>query len=173
MEIEVKFRLSDEMEANIMACCANERQKVESQLDNYFQTWAGGPALRLRKDNTDACVTLKSKFSEVNGIRTREEVEPSILPAEAGDWTRLFNLLAFPTSTVVAKVRTSIYLDGGVTLCLDNVAGVGKFIEFEIMGSPEDPTVVEQLERTIRNYGFAHEPRVAESYRELVEAAAT
>jgi predicted adenylyl cyclase CyaB len=172
VEIEVKFRLSDQMEANIQALCANKGYTLETQRDVYFQTPAGGPALRIRDSGLGACVTLKNKFSEVNGVRTRVEIEPTVVPGEIEDWIRVFGELGFPAGTIVNKTRCSFALERGVTICLDNIAGVGKFIEFEVIGSPEDPTVIERLERTIRNYGFALEPRVTESYRELVEAAA-
>lgn len=173
MEIEVKFRLTAEQEQQLLAAYPEQAGPEEKQQDIYFFTgFDGKPSLRVRSDASGACVTAKANFAETGGVRTRLELEPMISPADSDTWVRIFNLLGFPTWTVVTKMRRCIQLPGGVTLCLDTVEGAGKFIEFEILAEADKVSEASQtLNQVIAQLGFAGVPRVTQSYRELVQAS--
>jgi predicted adenylyl cyclase CyaB len=169
MEIETKFQLSPEREAQLVARLGDPEATV-AQRDVYLKT-AGLPvALRVRQDGDEARVTLKSGFTKVQGIRVRDEWEPTIDPAELATWLTIFERLGFPAGTTVEKTRRSWSLPGGVHCLLDTLEGVGTFCEVEVVAD-EPKEALQRLEVAIADLGLADLPRLTSSYRDLVKQA--
>lgn len=168
MEIEAKLPLSPERAAALRARLGSPLE-VQQQRDIYLKT-AGLPvALRVRQAGDSACVTLKSGFEEVDGIRVREEIEPVIRPEDVPAWLTIFERLGLPAGLVVAKTR-AVYEVEGVHVLLDAIEGLGEFVEIEAIEDSADAAVA-RLEHAIRVLGLDDLPRITDSYRELLQAS--
>lgn len=169
MEIEAKFALSAEREAQLLARLGPPEATV-AQRDIYLKT-AGLPvALRVRQDGDQARVTLKSGFTKVQGIRVRDEWEPTIWPSELTTWLTIFERLGFPAGTTVEKSRRSWTLPSGVHCLIDTLDGIGTFCEVEAVAD-EPEGALKALELAITELGLGDLPRLTRSYRDLVEQA--
>lgn len=169
MEIEAKFRLDA---SQLQALRERLGPPVETvrQRDVYLET-AGLPvALRVRRDGERACVTLKQGFEKVAGIRVREEFEPRIAPDELDTWLTIFERLGFPAGEAVEKTREVYAQPHGVHVLLDQVDGLGSFVEVESVA--DDATAaLAHLEAAIAALGLGAQPRLTRSYRELLRDA--
>lgn len=91
-------------------------------------------ALRLRQTGDKCLITYKGPKLSAN-TKTRIEHETVI-----GDYNSARNILAalgFIESGIVEKTRT-LYRLGEMEVCLDEVDGVGMFVELEIIGELAD-----------------------------------
>jgi adenylate cyclase class 2 len=165
MEVEAKIPLTAE-QAGLLRKRLGEPQARHTQRDLYLAT-AGLPvALRIRQDDEQAWVTLKTGFQQVQGIKVREELEPGIRPEEVPAWLRMFEALGFPRGLEVAKRRHE-YDMGGFHVLIDEVEGLGTFAEVEALAE-DGHSAVAKLEAAIKELGLDGLPRVSESYRELL-----
>lgn len=167
MEIEAKIPVTADqalaLRERLGAPVATHRQR-----DIYLAT-AGLPvALRVRQDDAHAWVTLKSGFTQVEGIKVREELEPVIRPEDVPTWLAIFERLGLPEGLTVSKHRDE-YAYGGVHVLLDTVDELGTFVEVEAVAD-DAPAALVKLEAAIRDLGLGELPRVSESYRELLIA---
>ena len=124
----------------------------------------------MRQDGDAACVTLKAGFEKVQGIRVREEWEPTIRPDQLETWLVIFERLGFPRGDEVAKRREIWHRPGGVHVVIDTIAGLGTYAEVEAVADARDATLA-LLEAAIVELGLADHARITTSYRELVAAA--
>ena len=167
-EVEAKLPLSPE-EARRLRALLGEPTAVHRQRDVYVAT-AGLPvALRVRQDDERAWVTLKSGFTQVAGIKVREEIEPAIRPEDVADWLRLFERLGLPAGLTVAKRREEYALEDGVHVLIDEVEQLGTFAEVEALAE-DGAAAVAKLEAAIARLGLGELPREQQSYRELLAA---
>jgi adenylate cyclase, class 2 len=138
-EIEHKFWADDH--AAVRARLANATPAYErDEADHYFaapdrdyaQT---DEAFRLRVSGPEAVLTYKGP-KRPGEVKTRTEIElPLALGCDA-DAVRLLLALRYSPVAVVRKRREALTLsrDGfEVTVCLDDVERVGRFVEIEIL----------------------------------------
>jgi len=86
-------------------------------------------ALRVRKQNGTTIVTYKGKrFDRVT--KTRSEINLVV----DGDASGLFEVLGFRPAGRVKKRRKE-YIIGEVKVCLDDVEGLGHYVELEALGT--------------------------------------
>ncbi|MBN1501249.1 MAG: class IV adenylate cyclase [Spirochaetes bacterium] len=143
LEIEIKAfcKSHDEVEKKLMACGAEFKELVNEE-DVYFQHPSRdfsktGEAFRLRRINDKYCITYKGpKLS--SKAKTRFEEETFI--DDAGKAVIIFEKLGFKKAGSVRKKR-KIYFYNSAEICLDEVEGLGCFVEIEKMG--DDPIPVE------------------------------
>ena len=165
MEIEAKLPL-DATRAEALRRRLGTPEAVHRQVDVYLAT-AGVPvALRVRQDDTQAWVTLKSGFEKVAGIRVREEIEPPIRVEDVPAWLTIFERLGFPAGSRVAKRREE-YAFMGVHVLIDEIEDLGTFCEVESVAD-DAPAALERLEAAIAALGLGDLPRIEQSYRELL-----
>ena len=137
VEIEVKAYAEDlaVIEARLQRLGATFTGAVH-QTDRYFthpqrdfaQT---DEALRIRIADDCAFMTYKGrKFDRLS--KTREEIEIAVGNAAAA--TRLLERLGFTPVAAVMKLRRTYEL-GDYTICLDDVVGLGTFVEVEAHGA--------------------------------------
>jgi len=126
-------------------------------------------ALRIRVRRFDghfeAFLTYKGpKLDKVS--KTREEIEVLIEDPEAH--ARILEALGFREVLTVEKVRERYYVEKGVTITLDEVNGLGKFVEAEAMTEDESNVqeLVEFLMGILRELGVRRFER--RSYLELI-----
>lgn len=186
-EVEIKFRLLDRSatERRLAALGARLRPPI-AQSDTYFshpcrdfaQT---DEALRLRQNGDQVAITWKGPRLDAT-TKTRQEIElplavgcaAATTPAYALEqWTGLLDALGFRPAGTVAKKRTPGSVDWqgrDVEVALDAVAGLGDFLEIEIVAMEDDlaaaTACLESLAVTL-----GADQRERRSYLELVLAA--
>ena len=173
-EVEIKFRVTDpaalERRLTALGChCTSVVEQVDRYLAHPCRDFAAtDEALRLRSVGDALAVTWKGPRIG-GGTKTREELELPIAasggPGAAGlaEWTALLGRLGFRTVRDVAKRRRrgSVRWRGAeVEVALDHVAGLGDFIELELVASLADVAAAEALVTTL-----AHELGCAEPER--------
>jgi adenylate cyclase class 2 len=152
-EVEMKVRAgSDDVRARLREAGAS-RSRVVFQEDTYYDAphrefAATDEALRVRREAElgegaprgveavrdaledgvfDARVTYKGPLVD-DESKTREEFETGV--ADGATMARVFSELGFSPAATVAKRREFWTLDG-VTVTVDDVAGLGGFVEAE------------------------------------------
>ncbi|NLF72508.1 MAG: class IV adenylate cyclase [Candidatus Anammoximicrobium sp.] len=146
-EVEQKYPVDDlaAMEATLAALGACFETAIE-QRDRYFahpsrdfaQT---DEALRIRQVGRQCYVTYKGPKIDP-ATKTRREIElPVSGTAEAaGQWTLLWESLGFQLVTEVCKRRRPGRIrweDADILIALDQVDGVGTFVELELAVSAD------------------------------------
>jgi adenylate cyclase class 2 len=141
-EVEMKFRVStlESIEQRLQELGA-ARDEVVMEEDAYFnhpqrdfaQT---DEAFRVRRSGTSACITYKGPKLD-RTTKTRQEVEVELAPHDDAHskCAEIFEALGFRPVQVVRKQRTRYSLnwqDRPVEITLDEVRGVGTFVELEI-----------------------------------------
>lgn len=181
-EVELKFHVADVavLERRLAALAARFGQPVE-QVDRYFahpcrDFAVTDEALRLRRVGDGVAITWKGPRIGA-GAKTREELELGLAAVgTAGGavtidhWTRLLEALGFRQVREVAKRRrpARVSWDGiEIEIALDAVAGLGDFVELELLAEPEGiPQAVVRLESLAATLGCATPER--RSYLELL-----
>jgi adenylate cyclase class 2 len=98
-------------------------------------------ALRVRRVGVKNRVTYKGPKLDKQ-TKTRTEIEVSLAEGDkaAEDFCRILENLKYRPTAVVRKERIAYHLERGgfaLEVTLDDVTGVGKFIEVEIQAPPE------------------------------------
>jgi adenylate cyclase class 2 len=179
LEAEIKLRLgpadATALRARI-AALALAPATTHHQIDTYLahpgrDFRVSDEALRLRAEDGVLRVTYKGPRLDPPR-KTREEIEFA-LDTDHATAATLLARLGFAAAAEVRKTRTEWTLHDGyrVTLCIDEVDGLGTFCEFEV----EAADVAEgraRLEATQARLGLAHLTPIGESYLELLSARA-
>lgn len=169
-EVEQKHRVVDV--AALEAQLATRGISLEPaiiQSDQYFAHPARDfaktdEALRIRTCSGTSFVTYKGPKLDAT-TKTRRELELPLHPADA-DGTRFAELLAalgFKPVATVQKQRRAFKIDHGahaVEGALDDVDGVGRFVELELLASDQN---LEEIKRVITE--LAEELRLGPSER--------
>jgi adenylate cyclase class 2 len=119
-------------------------QDVQDQADHYYNApdrdlRRSDEVFRLRRVGGQAWLTYKGP-RRAGGVKTRRELEVPLAEGEeaARDALELLRCLGYRAVAVVCKRRHVYPLrrDGfDLLVCLDELAGVGRFVELEILGS--------------------------------------
>lgn len=185
IEVEVKLPIHDriavEMENALIEAgfVKSERYK---ETDVYFdndehQIRLGGEALRVRTVDrlneqnevveTEALITFKGKKMDQVSM-TRQELETGV--SDGMEALRIFDALGFhPVDPKVCKVRTH-FSKGQMTACLDEVDGLGMFLELEVI-LDEDCAHEQALAKIgvmLRELGYTMEDTVRTSYLSML-----
>jgi adenylate cyclase, class 2 len=151
LEIEMKFPVTDfaPLEAALCGWGAGPAES-RTDADHYFNApdrdfTRTDEALRLRRIGAKNLVTYKGPKRDTQ-TKTRTEVEVPLAEGDgpARDFAALLTHLGYRPTAVVHKRRTIRHLTRGgfaMEICLDDVEGLGRFVELEIL-APE-----EQLEK--------------------------
>jgi len=135
-------------------------------------------ALRIRSHTQDghveACVTYKGPKQDARS-QTRIELETEV--ASPGTMRAILERLGFRKVLDVCKNRRG-YCRSGMNLCLDEVDGLGRFLELEIVApdGTEDAqreTLLDRLFSVLDELGVPRENLTRSSYLELLMARAT
>lgn len=170
-EVEVKYRVTDLGSVeSAMARLGARLVKVEREEDTYLQHpcrdfRASDEALRLRVINGER-VELTYKGPRSGGdIKSRLEITVG-LRGDPDSALRLLESLGFERVATVSKVRRFYVVPGTkVVVCLDDVEGLGSFVEIEAQGSPEE--VSGEVEAVARKLGLRGPP-LSKTYLELL-----
>jgi adenylate cyclase class 2 len=147
LEIEMKFPVSDwaTVESRLSEWQAQGPEILE-EADHYFNSpdrdfAKTDEALRLRRVGPASFLTYKGPKLDPN-TKTRTEIEISLAEGDptAEKTIQLFRNLGFRPVAIVKKKRAVYHVErSGFSqeVCLDDVEGLGKFVELEIL-APED-----------------------------------
>lgn len=142
--------------------------------DTYFDGGINGikksgQALRVRK--TVDCATGKEhssitfKGEKLDKISmARVELETDVADGEAAEGI-LCALGFYPVKPTVIKTR-KIFRNEDICACLDDVQGLGNFLELEIMAESEEarPAALCRIEEILRSIGYTMADTTRESY---------
>lgn len=175
IEIEVKLRIKDV--AVLEKKLLEQGYKLIETLretDTYFDGGINGikksgQALRVRR--TFNCVTGKEqsaitfKGEKIDAVSmARLELETVVESGEVAE--RILCALGFyPVQPIVVKIR-KILRNGDICACLDDVQGLGTFLELEIMAESEEarPAALERIAGILNNIGYTMDDTTRMSY---------
>lgn len=174
LEAEVKAILAgrtlEELEAAALALGYRPRS-VLRETDLYFNGdahdfAAAGEALRLRTcetegKGTEVLLTFKGPKQDLRS-NSRTEYETAVGDGETAQ--ALLEALGFHPACRVEKVRRELSL-GEITLCLDQVTGLGDFLELELLCREEDrEAAVDRLLAALDELGIPRSALTRRSY---------
>ena len=137
IEVEVKARAPPGIEAKI-AGLGGEMVGIEDHLDLYFNSQARDfrvtdEALRIRIKDGGAYLTYKGPKLD---SETKSRRELTVQVADPGAMESILKSAGFARAAVVKKRRTKYSL-GEAIVAVDEVEGLGTFIEVELSGGEE------------------------------------
>jgi adenylate cyclase class 2 len=147
LEIEMKFPGADftSLEPSLLRLGARPTPPI-MEADHYFNApdrdfARTDEALRLRRIGSANYVTYKGPKRDPQ-TKTRTEIEVPLADGDraADDFSRVLTHLGYRPVLVVRKRRQIYHLSRdrfAVEACLDDVEGLGRFAELEIVAPPE------------------------------------
>jgi len=167
IEVEVKARAPEGMEERI-AALGGELMAVESHQDLYFNSplrdfRRSDEALRIRIKEEGARLTYKGP--KIDSV-TKSRLELTVRIDDIQQMKEILGHLGFVLSATVRKQRRK-YSYQDVTLALDDVEGLGSFVEVE---AQTEADIEEQRRKVLEVMGELglHES-IRSSYLELLE----
>lgn len=163
--IELKARLASLAAArNVAERLATESLGVEVQTDTYFAGAQGRLKLRERQGRQDQLVWYSrpdASDAKASDYRLVPVTEAAALKAAL---TAAYGIL------IVVEKRREIFLCDNVRIHLDQVAGLGDFLEFEaVLGAEhDDADGLAALEKLRQEFGIEPRHLVAGSYSDLL-----
>ena len=164
LEVEVKARVTEfsKIEERLKALDATF-MKTEIQEDVYFAHPSRDfsktdEALRVRRINERYFVTYKGPKID-RETKTREEIEAG----SEKNIAEIFVKLGFTEWKAVRKERKTYRLSD-LTICLDNVAGLGNFIEIE----SNDYNNKNRIFNLFEELGIPKKDFITKSYAEML-----
>jgi len=135
---------------------------TDHQIDTYFRVPSG--RLKLREGDIENSLIFYAR-EERAGTKQSNVTLTSVPPH-----TDLKAVLTKALGVIVAvDKKREIYFVGNVKIHLDEVAGLGQFIEVEAIGSAEERDALQkQCDAFLRDFGIKPEDLVAGSYSDLL-----
>ncbi len=129
-------------------------------------------ALRVRKienlDSGEKNARITYKGAKLDSVSmSRQELETGVENADI--CKAILEQIGFQTLFIVEKRRTS-YRWGIVTACVDQVAGLGKYLELEILveQSEKREEALHRLEEILKKLGYSMQMTTRVSYLEML-----
>jgi predicted adenylyl cyclase CyaB len=163
--IELKARLHDLPAARRVAeALATQRLGVQEQIDTYFRCTNGRLKLRQITGQTAQLVWY------VRPSDPRPKASDYHLVSVPQPETLIMALRAAMGIVNVVRKRREVYLWRNVRIHLDEVEGLGQFLEFEAVLSPEidDAAGRGQLEKLMSQFDIRPEDLLAGSYTDMI-----
>ena len=121
-------------------------------------------AIRVRYTNDHAVVTYKGAKIKTSALKAREEL--NLVVDSGAVFEQMLDRLGFTRTAEVNKWRENYRLsDAAITL--DEVEGLGTFVEIEILAEDENSGTAVRIEEIAKEIGVCGEPILA-SYLELL-----
>ncbi len=159
INIEIKAKTDRIGEIREILKSIADKVYVEHQTDIYFNTSEGRLKLRKKQRKTELIYYTREKKkgpkkSEIIFLDVGEELEDIL--------TRSLGVVA------IVEKRRELYFTDNTQFHIDNVKGVGDFVEIEVMGENLEETV-KKCEEYMEMLGIKRGELVAESYCDLVQ----
>jgi adenylate cyclase class 2 len=163
--IEVKIRVPDldRIRAAALAAGASSRG-VESQTDRYYQL-AGGRRLKLRVRGAGAAELIRYDRPETGGVRASDYEVTPMRDDDAGAC-----LVPKEVPLSIVRKRRELLLIENVRIHLDDVDGLGTFLELEAVvdGAHDDAACRRQVSFLLDTFGLGAAEPIRASYGELL-----
>ncbi len=172
IEVELKGYADDEIFERV-----RERYRLlrrEYHEDTYYQhpcrdfsKTDEALRIRIRRFNGHFEAFLTYKGPKLDPLsKTRKEIEVEL--TDPDKHAQILESLGFVEVLTVTKRREKYYVEKGIVITLDDVEGLGKFIEIETMTEEEKrvPELVERLRKILTDLGVEKFER--RSYLELL-----
>jgi adenylate cyclase class 2 len=148
LEVEMKFPISDFVSVEARLAQQNAEKKASRRdVDHYFNApdrdfARTDEALRLRRIGTANFVTYKGPKRD-SQTKTRTELEVVLGQGDeaANTFVEILKRLGYRPVAVVSKQRQVFHLERAgfeLEVTLDDVDGVGRFVELEILAPEQD-----------------------------------
>jgi len=166
--IEVKIRVHDLAPLRAAALSAGACSRgVEAQTDRYYEL-VGGRRVKLRVRDGGAAEMIRYDRPETGGVRASTYDVTPVRDTDAG-------VCMVPKGapvSIVRKRRELLTIDN-VRIHLDDVDGLGTFLELEAVVDPahDDDACRHQVSALLDALGLATAEPIRASYGELVRAA--
>ncbi|MCK8517499.1 class IV adenylate cyclase [Methanoculleus sp. 7T] len=170
LEVEAKFAVPDPREVRARLNRQGVRMAVRRQeRDVYYNAphrdfGKTDEALRVRYDDTGVTVTYKGPKVRVGNAKAREEFNLAVASGETLE--AIISRLGFRRTAGVSKVR-EFYELGDVTVTLDDVEGLGTFIEIEILTEEGKEDAADRIGVIAKELGVDGPP-IYTSYLEML-----
>lgn len=170
-EVEAKLRLgpgeADLLRSRLLQLGAL-RGSLEVQVDTYFahpqrDFGTTDEALRLRHVGDAMELTYKGPREAGTGVKARKEETVHV----RDDPTELLRALGFGPAATVRKHREEWQL-GSTTVCIDDVEGLGQFVEVEVVAQ-DIVAAAALVEEALVRLGLGTAERESRAYLELLE----
>jgi adenylate cyclase class 2 len=168
--VELKARAVDwEGARRVAASIATQRVGTQHQIDTYFHCRKG--RLKLRQINGLSAQLIAYARPDEEGPKTSDY---RLVPVANPESLKAALTAALGVRIIVDK-RREIYLVDNVRIHLDDVCGLGQFLEFEAVLGPgiDETTGRKQLARLADQFSIRPEDRLAGSYADLLETSGT
>ena len=180
IEVEVKLPVSepDMVKAEILKMGFKEAAFIQER-DTYFDNAGGGirandEALRVRetKDYLTGKIRAQMNFKSRkldDRTMTRQELETGV--ENGGVCRRILQAIGYiPVAPEVIKERIMLRRES-VTACLDNVRGLGEFLELEILADSkkQKDAALGQIENILNNLGYQISDTVRTAYLSMLQ----
>ena len=172
IEVELKLKIRDKAEitASLKQLGFTEEELVV-ETDTYYTAAhhdfaALDEALRIRTvenlhtKEQSAVITYKGAKLDQTSM-TRKELETEIGDAETG--REILEYIGFVPVPPVEKQR-QYWKNGTITACVDNVKGLGDYLELEILADE----ALEKLERILNQLGYCMQDTTRTSYLSML-----
>jgi len=166
--LEIKARIADLAAARRVAeRVATKRLGVQQQVDTYFACKRG--RLKLRQIDGLSAQLVWYDRPDQPGPKTSQYV---LVPVSNPETLKAALSAALGVSRVVRK-RREIFLVENVRIHLDEVEGLGTFLEFEAMldQQPDQRAARKLLDRLAQEFGLENEALIQGSYGEMTPEA--
>lgn len=177
MEIEIKIRVGDvkSLKKKLSESGVIFKERVEN-IDRYFTPkhkdfLATKECLRIRtilSKDSNSILTYKppttAKMKKAEFI-WKDEIEVEVKNCE--DLIRVLNYLGCKQLVTVYKTREKFQLNG-FTLTIDNVRGLGFFMEIEKLSNDNVSDVKKNMWKILKQLGFSKKDVEPTNYRDLV-----
>lgn len=174
IEVELKARANDELIEQITDNFSF--MKTVEQTDTYFdhpcrEFEETGEAFRIREQNEEGRPSKKYLLTYKGPLissesKSRTEVQTEIKREQKESIYSMMDLLGFKEAEKVVKKR-SIYRGMEITATLDNVKGIGDYVEMEKICDPEEYKKTEGFLKDLLQ-SFGAEDFFRKSYLELI-----
>ncbi|MEI6841043.1 MAG: class IV adenylate cyclase [Methanomicrobiales archaeon] len=172
LEIELKVEVPDlaPVRERLLAIGAHMTEKT-GEHDRYYNAphrdfAITDEALRVRYSTGRTIITYKGAKRRDLSFKAREEL--NVIVDEGASFEQMLERIGFRKTAVVDKVR-EYYSLGQASIALDEVAGLGSFVEIEVMRAESDVTDTRIINEIAEKIGAGGEPILA-SYLELILA---
>ncbi|MDE4907097.1 class IV adenylate cyclase [Methanogenium marinum] len=170
IEVETKIAVSNLPEiAERLRSLGAEYLGGSSQQDTYLNAphcdYAHtDEALRMRETKSGIEITYKGPKTEASGSKARREITLSVESAQ--DALSLFTAIGFFVSAHVTKDRNE-YRYGDTTIALDQVEGLGTYVEIEVLTDDDISAAQKHIEFVKKELNISGE-HIPVSYLELL-----
>jgi predicted adenylyl cyclase CyaB len=166
IEIKARVRDWDALRARVEALCERPPVRIE-QHDTFFRVPAGRLKLR-RLGPGDAQLIRYVRPDDGGPAESRYTIAPTSDP----DALEAILSSFLPVAGLVAKTRL-LYIRGRTRIHLDQVDGLGRFVELEVVLEAGEPASEGEAEarKIMQALGIEEDELVAEAYVDLIAAA--